>query len=609
MRFKNPGLIATLVVLIGMPIGIAATRAIEWQGFGLRTWAAPLGLGMAGAIVLLVLALRYRNNGAVAGATAGFFAVWVTMIVTAALRGTPFPFYGLIGDAGRIAAMATRYTTTWASADTIIPNTPGEYPPLFPWMIGRVAVLIGQPAWQLIGIAEAICTGLALLLGFVLWQRLVNPWTAVAVVIVGFMAFPNPAKAYELITLMAFIPWVLSTFAQPEAKTEANPGGKRLHWLASGLVGGFILLTYYGWGIFGIFGIVALIGMSWYKAENRREYLLYLAKVAGVALLTASWFLVPFFYVKQTSGGPTLGDLYGTASILDQMFPFLDLNPLGILQLIGLIGLIWLRGRIWWATPLLTLVVGAYAYRLMTALLFVLTDHTMLGQYTPRLYMTVLTMAGVLTIIHAVPVLAKKLDLTAPKYAGVIALTVAIAYCGFTFTQNWMPKLGGAWSDYTERAYLEPLPDGRYLIDITGEKATPWFPVTPIQQAVEKVYGPNPQRVALSADERLFSYLPWYGYIGNDLGGALAHTFEKHAELDKLAATSDPAEFARASANTRYGPIDIFVLKKKDGLWTWTTHMGYSKAPKTVSFSPGQFDEKLWAVTDLPEGYVVAVRL
>ncbi len=523
------------------------------------------------------------------------------MILTAALRGTPFPFNGLIGDAGRLAAMATRYSTTWASSDTLLPGVPAEYPPMFPWSIGRVAALTGQEAWQLVGQAEAIYTGLALLIGFVLWQRLVKPWTALAVTVIGFMAFAIAAKSYELLTLRAFVPWVLGTFGRPERG--------RLHWLVSGLIGGLIVLTYYGWVIFGIFGILALLGRSWFLADNRKAYLLYLAKVAGVAFVVSSWFIVPFFVARQRYGGATLGDLYGTASILDQMFPFLDFTLLGTVQLIGLIGLIWLRGKQWWASPLLALVVGAYLYRAVTAVMFVLTDHTMLGQYAPRLYTTVLVMAGVLTVIHFVPWLIEKLDVKAPAFAGLIALTVAVAFSGFTFTKNWMPKLGGVYASYTERAYLEPLPDGRYLVDTTGENPTPWFPVKPIEDAVEKVYGADPQRVALTADERLFSYLPWPGYLGTDLGGALANTFERHAELDKLAATTDPVAFSQASANTRYGPIDIFVLKKKDGLWTWTTHMGYSKAPKTVSFSPAQFDPKLWAVTDLPEDYVVAVRL
>ena len=53
--------------------------------------------------------------------------------------GTPFGDSGLRGDAARLAAMATRYSTTWAPVDGFVPSVPSEYPPLFPWLLGRIS--------------------------------------------------------------------------------------------------------------------------------------------------------------------------------------------------------------------------------------------------------------------------------------------------------------------------------------------------------------------------------------------------------------------------------------------------------------------------------------
>ncbi len=133
--------------------------------------------------------------------------------------------------------------------------------------------------------------------------------------------------------------------------------------------------------------------------------------------------------------------------------------------------------------------------------------------------------------------------------------------------------------------------------------------MVPIQRSVESVYGPNPRRVTLSADERLFSYLPWPGYAGNTPLGSLAHTSSRVAALRRLADIQDPAAFARASADTAFGPIDIFVLRETDDGWRWSSYVGFEQAETVVLFQPPQFNSSDWVVFDsLPEDVVVAVR-
>jgi hypothetical protein len=55
---------------------------------------------------------------AVTGTAAGLFASWTVLLLRTAWHGTPFPAEGVYGDTGRLAAMATRYTVTSASAPT-----------------------------------------------------------------------------------------------------------------------------------------------------------------------------------------------------------------------------------------------------------------------------------------------------------------------------------------------------------------------------------------------------------------------------------------------------------------------------------------------------------
>jgi hypothetical protein len=600
-RLADPGMVAVLVWLVLIVPAVSFPRLIPFQGFGLKGWAVPLGAGLAGGAVVLGLTIIRRAAPWVAGVGAGFFGAWLSLMLETALRGTPFPFYGLAGDAGQLTAMATRYSVTAASADAWLPGVPAEYPPLFPWVVGRISALVEVPAWQLVGLAEVICTGLALVLSFVLWQRLVPPWVALATATLGLMVLEYPPKAYEMLTLVLFVPWALGTFARPSRG--------RLNWIASGVVAGVIILTYYLWAVFAGFGLVAIAIAALRAEPSRRAYLRYLAKVAAVALVVSSWFVVPFLYARLTGGGEPVNDMYADLGLIQDLLPFIGTAPLAILQLIGVVGLFWLRGKQWWATPMLALVLSAYAYRALTAMVFVLSRHTLLGHYTPRLYSTVLVIAGVLTLVSAVPQLLDRLRLIPPKGGAALALSLALAWCGLTFTLDWMPGVGGRYSGVSELAYLEPLPDGRYVADLPGLNRTSWFPITPIERSVESVLGPNPSGVTLSADERLFAFLAWPGYAGTTPGSALAHTSERVSELRRLAAATDAAAFTRESATTNFGPIDIFVLRETDAGWRWSSYVGFEAAEAVVLFQPAQFSVADWVIfDDLPNNIAVAVR-
>lgn len=596
----HPGILSVAVFLIGFPAAFALPRVLPYGGgMGMRSASLPLAVAVIGGAAVMALAL-WRRPAWLPGVIAGLMGTWFVLILSTALRGTPFPVLGLLGDAGRLTAMATRYSVTAASADPWFRGVPSDYPPLFPWLVGRVSALLDIPAWRLVGDAEVAFMGASVVVGFVLWLRLVNPWTALAAASAGFLSFASVDKAYEVIALAALIPWVVGTFGDP-------PRG-RLHWLPAGLVGAFIFLSYYGWLVLGGIGIVAIAVMTWRRSVDRRAYLLHLGRVLAVILVLTSWFTVPYIYARLSLGGATTGDLYGNSAFLELMFPFLELTWLGLLQLAGLAGLVWLRGRVWWAWPLLALAAGAFAFRLAGVVSLVLTNHTLVAHYTSRLCASLLASAGVLTVLHAVPIVIRKAGAARPRHGAAIAMAVALAWGGYSFTMAWMPGLGGQYAYYTEGAYREPLPDGTYVAGF--DHPTPWFPIAAIEREVEKVLGPDPRPVTVSMDERLYAYLPWFGYIGaSSASNSAVPVFDRLAELEKLAKVTDPAAFARSSRHTRFGEIDVFILKREDAqTLTWTFHRGYGQKPAVLSFSPAQFGPDDWTVVDLPENVVLAVR-
>ncbi|MFC5744296.1 arabinofuranosyltransferase [Actinomadura rugatobispora] len=601
--FRRPEVAAVVSWAVLLPVAMSLPSWARADPFTPRGTILPLALmGMLAAGGLAACALtrgRWRPlRDPLAGAAAGALAAWVALMLRTMLHGTPFGFAGLAGDMGRLTALATRYSATAASADGIVADVPGEYPPLYPWLIGRTAALADVPAWRLLGEAEVLTVSAAVLVSFLLWRRLVGAPVALAVAAAGLAVFADPRKAYEVIALFVFVPWVLAAIGTP-------PRG-RWHWLPAGLLGGLLVLTYQGYLLWASLGLVALAALTWRAAEDRRACLLHLVKLTLVAAAVSAWYLVPYAWTLARDGGQLVADLYRAPAIDENPFPFTAMTPPGVLEAIGLAGLLWYRRTAWWAAPLLCLVAGTYAYRVIGMVRFAVTGHTGLFYHSTRMVGLALIVAGVLTIVRAGPGLARRLAgrPAAPAGFAATALAVLIAWTGAVYWQAWKPDPGAARTSpggYAARAHTEPLPDGRRPRYAPARPEVPWFPVTPIRNAVASVLGPGAAPRTLSYDERLFSYLPWPGYTTADRTSAssLVRWDERRAALARLAAVTDPAAFSRAAARTAFGRIDLFVLRTEGGSWTWGD----------IRFAPRQFDPAAFAVIPgLPENTVVAIR-
>jgi len=597
----RPGLLAVLTWLVATPVAVVLPSVARADPFTVAGRALPVASGLllvclGGLAAAAVRRWQPTAMPALAGVSAGLASAWLALILRAALYGTPFGFGGLSGDMLRMTATATRYTVTVASADTTVPGLPSEYPPLYAWLVGRAAVLLDQPAWRLLGDAEVLFVSASVLVGFLLWRRQVGPWTALAISCVGVLAWSDPRKAYEVLALMVFIPWVLETFTRPPRS--------RLHWLACGLLGGLLVVLYQAWLVYAALGLAVIVGLAWRAEPDRWAYLRRLLLVAAVAAVSSAWYVLPYLWALTTGGGGQLvSDLFVSPYYLDGLLPFLERGdlPLRGLQLAGLVGSVWLIRSTWWARPLLLIAAGAFAYRLLSLVRFVLTGHTAFAHYTARLYGVVLAVAGVLTLVHAVPLLLRRLRISPPVGLAGVPLAVLLAWAVPVYSTTWMPGTSGSGSGYAAAAHAEPLPGGGYPRYAPDTGRADWFPVEPVRRAVEQVTGPGPDRVTLSVDERLFSYLPWPGYLSNDrtAAGTLSRWDERRAELRDLADQADPAAFAAESAATAFGPIDVFVLTRDGDELIW----------RDLRFHRDQFDPRYWVVRDdLPGQVVVSVR-
>ena len=609
----SPSLAALIIWIVCLPVAFGLASLGPANPFLLRVAMVPVVLAIGGVIVVGIASRRLPADLA-SGIGAGLFGGWVAFTLRVALHGTPFGFDGLAGDAGRMADMANRYASTWHSADGIVSSVPSHYPPLFPWLVGRTSALINVPAWKLLGPAEAITLSFAVVAGYILWRRLLPGPLALAVTLPVLLCFSLPEKAYEILALSVFVPWAMATFGDP-------PRG-RLHWLPAGLIGGLGVVLNWAFIIYGALGILALAVLTWRASPDRGRYVRHLVLTVIVALVVASWYLVPYLGWGFLHSSKQVDDLFQGGGIQDSPLLFLTPSPLGVLELIGVIGLLWYRGRVSWGMPLLLLTASAYAYWLLGLASFSLTGHTLLLQDTSRLIGPMLAAAGVLTIVHTAPRIARRISVrSVPAGLPALALCLLVVWTAITAWQGWMPggptPVGGlyqpavstAWNESTA-AFATPLPDGSY-VPVAGERGIhdAWFPTDPVKKDVTSVLGASATPVTLSTAEELFAFVNWPGYIAVSMGAAGTNTNwpARYAALQKLSRITDPVAFDAASAHTAFGPVDVFILQRSSPTrWTWQP----IDAPYPVlTFTPAQFSPHAFTVfTNLPGNLVVAVR-
>ena len=174
---RNPCLWALVVWALCLPVALSLPGAIGLAPNTTRGSAPPLVAAIALLVAGVLIARRWQSPWVV-GAMVGAFAGWVVFAMHTGLYGSPYGFNGIGVDAGRLSAQAERYTTTLHSADGIVGSVPAEYPPLFPWLVARTAVLAGVPAWRLLGLSETLLMSLTVLAAFVLWRRMLPDWVA-----------------------------------------------------------------------------------------------------------------------------------------------------------------------------------------------------------------------------------------------------------------------------------------------------------------------------------------------------------------------------------------------------------------------------------------------
>lgn len=615
-RRLTPGwLVALLAYALSGWLAVRLVDSLGLDPTSVRGATMPIMLGAVVFAALLAAGRRaWRREHAadlLAGLLAGLYAGWLVLIAKAALFGTPHGFGGLEGDTKRIVAMAVRYTTTWRSADTYTKDVPAEYPPLFPWLIGRFSALTGEPPWRVMATAQIIALSGAMLLGYLLWRWLVGGPLALALAVVSMAPFSYASKGYEVLVLVVLVPWLLATFARP-------PRG-RLNWAVAGLIGGLIVLMYQGFFVFALPGVLAIMYLTLRRDPDRRGYLLHLAGVAAVSALVAAPYVYPYLHALATRPHSFVADTYDSRALIDDPvpLPFLEFTHIGVLCLAGLIGLVWCvshpaADRAWWALPMTALVAGVYVFIGLASLRWALSGHNLFVHYASRLLTVLLVCAAVLAtaeLLRALP--ARSWRPAARRTAFVLAVALGAALTvavwrdwGSTPGRGRVDTAVGPY-DPTNLAHEEPLPDGSLPRFAPAKAETLWLPVDRLREEVEARLGDGARPVTLSVDERIFAYEPWWSYVNpwRTSAPTLSDWPTRHEAVTELMKIKDPAAFAAASDALPYGGVDVYLLRNEQDKDRFEWLGG-----KDMVFDRAQFGATHFDVVQLPNHYVAAIR-
>lgn len=610
--FTGASAVAVLCWVLGTGLALAAVRLADLNPLTIRGAVLPIALAAVAGAVILPVVVRWPSERVI-GAVAGLYAAWIALVQISALHGTPFAQLGVANlDPVRLTALANRLSTTWGSSDAFLPGVPSEYPPLYPWVVGHLADVLQRPVWMMMKPAQIVVISAAVVAAFALWRRLVGAPVALAMAAVAPSVFTWGFKEYEILTLAVFVPYLLATFTD----RSRSEGG--LHWLPAGIIGGLFAATYVGYLLFGSAGVVALIAARLVRPDRRR-YLLHLLGVLVTAAVVASWYLLPLTIAYLTRPRNQLSDTYLGPTTALYPVPIGTFVPVvfRVLMLIGLVGLVWYCGRAWWAEPVLLVLGGVALYWGVSLLSTVLTGHTYFLPKSSRMVNMILIVAGVLTISRAAAPLFRRPTMRSRSVA-VVAVGFLIMIAGLNCWEAWTPGTPRGFADVVKqpdrlqpnsatKAHLEILPDGRkprfapkHLASYPD--SSPVMPAEIISREVDRRLGPDARPMSLSADARIYMYVHWYCYTqGSSIASSSLEQFpaRKH-ELQRLSTITDPTAFSNASAHTRFGGIDVFLLRNRAGRW-WSVDK--------ISFAPSAFRGGAFDIVDnLPSHLVLAIR-
>lgn len=333
-----------------------------------------LALLLYGCFVVLVFAIpaaairRRRELLSVLG-----FAAMLAGLLFGLFSMTPFGLNSYLGDQHYVLAAIEKYSTTWRWVDFNYAHLPTYYPPLYFYVLGRIAWLLHIPAYGMVKIGFLAAALVLPPIVYRSWTPWLGKMGAMLLVVLFFLSFPQEFmfKTYEFLTAALVLPWWL--YYGERLNHVENESGKQRFWLwiVGGVLGALIFQTYYYW-----FFILAcylpfslIISASFGRKSWREGWSDFWRKVRLLALvaLLSAWYWVPLLVSALTVGYQNFQNRWLSTGMIQINFFQLLATPefIGLVLLAGLTYLVFRYERSRLHEILLNLTVTCFIWYLI----------------------------------------------------------------------------------------------------------------------------------------------------------------------------------------------------------------------------------------------------
>jgi len=264
------------------------------------------------------------------------FGIALVGIVLLGLKNTSYALNGVNGDAGFQTAQVTKFAAYSRSVDFAYKDLPAFYPPLYFYILGRIAALLNIEPYRMMKYGLVTIVYILPFLTRKFWSFVLPSIASIAVVLSVFF-FQDWYKPSEWLSLFLFLPWWLYFIENLGLQNKTHG----LLWYATGgLIGALIFTTYYYWFFIGGLSLLfhfVFQRMTWERAHHSSRAL-WLQRL-GI-LSSAAFFSLPYWgpylvSMWRTGGWAPLQNRYFIENFTLLEFPFFALSITGILLLLG----------------------------------------------------------------------------------------------------------------------------------------------------------------------------------------------------------------------------------------------------------------------------------
>ncbi len=452
-------------------------------------------------------------------------------------KATPFGLNGFDGDAWFCNAAVTRFSETWSFADFGYRDLPSFYPPLYFWVLGKLAVLSEGPAFTMWRNGVIIGGFVYPILLFWIYRKVIG--TAAAAVYVGLVFLLwNDIYLYKPYTFVAhtlFVWWVLHFIGRPSLDVRSIVAGS--------VVGAVIFqINYYAFFVLAVAlaVIVAYHLVSKRAAELTANKSVLLVLIGAVVLSSLYW--APLLSSLATPGAESIQNRWFQDKHLEFWSPFRGVfNISAVLALLGLGYLVAQKDR---ASRLgLVLFVSCYAWYATSYATSIGLDLPLLHFRTNDLVPLVVAPFAALAVVAIFKAVAQtRFAARVPAWATL----AAVVFVGFGAQRYF---LSTTRSDLYRTTFAE-----RYVTDPQLDRFLQ-------SNLTDKVLLGGLAARRLSAQYPVYSFIAPSAFFSHPAG----KFSERLGFLSKISRMMNSERFAQQLADNPFDRVDFVLLRQAQG--------------------------------------------